>query len=154
MIFFVRELPRAVLAPNGGQRPQVAGPDGKMHDEPRNADQVVSAMYAISDATYHTILNTQEQPYPQFTFAVVSLTFYIRHGARKCPRCRGRCQCFRPRTPSNFGGDISTPILDALVKHDIVGGKTWEHVDEVRLRIREAEEVANEGILIEVTEAE
>lgn len=142
MIFFVRALPSRILSPNGGTR-----------DEKRDGKMVVDAMYELSDAAFHTIQNTQEQPYPQFIYAVISLTFYVRHGAGKCPRCRGRCQCYRPRTPSNFGGDITTPILDALVKHDIIGGKTWEHVDEVRLRIRAAEEVAKEGILVEVVEA-
>lgn len=142
-MFFVRQLPRAILSPNGGTR-----------DEHRNGQQVVDAMYEISDAAFHTIQNTIEQPYPQFLLVVVTLTFYIRHGTRKCPRCRGRCLCYRPRTPSNFGGDISTPILDALVKHDIIGGKTWEHIDEVRLRIRECEDATQEGILVEVVEAE
>lgn len=154
MMFFVRALPDRILAPNGGTRAQVVDEDGATHDAPRNADHVVSAMYSLGDATFHTVLNTQEQPYPQFHYAVVRLTFYIKHGARKCPRCRRQCQCFRPRTPSNFGGDISTPILDALVKHDIIGGKTWEYVDEVQLRIREAIDAGHEGILVEITEAD
>lgn len=143
MIVFVRALPARVLSPNGGTR-----------DKPRTAADVVDSMYLFGSEVYHAVLETQEQPYPQFACATISLTFYIRHGAQgRCPRCRGHCQCYRPRTPSNFGGDTATPILDALVRLGILGGKTWTHVDEVRLRIREAAEVAGEGVLVEVTEA-
>ena len=143
MIFYVRALPNRILSPNGGTR-----------SEKRNGQDLIDAMYALSDAAYHALRESQEPPYETFNRAVIALTFCIKRGAQRCPRCRGVCQCYRPRTPSNFGGDIATPIRDALVKHDVIAGKTWQHVAEVRLRIRDAEETANEGILVEVSEAE
>lgn len=144
MIVFVRALPPRILSPNGGTR-----------DKPRTPDEVVDAMYNFGGEVYHAILNSFEYPLPHFEHCVITLTLKARHGAHgRCPRCVGKCQCYRPRSPSNFSGDIATAILQGLMRHGIIDGTTFTNIDEVRLRVRDAGEIANEGMLIEIAETD
>lgn len=140
MIVFVRALPPRILSPNGGTR-----------DKPRTPGEVVDAMYEFGSAVYHAILDLPEPVDEHYDHAIVTFTLYAKHGAHgRCPRCRGRCQCYRPRSPSNFSGDIATAILNGLVRHGVIDGTTFTNIDEVRLRVRPATEIANEGVLVEI----
>lgn len=133
---WIPTLPEKALSPNGGQRSR------------RNPWQVAESKLELGTATHHAILAAYAPSIPTLTAPVViTLTMYAKHHSRTGDGY------YRPLDPSNIGGDVLKPIVDALVRLDILASDDYKHVEEVRLRMRHVENLTDEGLLLEVSEA-
>lgn len=77
---------------------------------------------------------------------VITITMYARHHTRNGDGY------YRSTDPSNLGGDIAKPIVDALVRLDILTNDDYTVVDEVRLRVRHVDTLEEEGMRLECVE--
>ena len=145
MRVLIPALPSRTLAPHGGQR------------DHREREDVINANQALGEAAYHAVLDTLGPDHESHAGRItVTLTLRAAHGAKgQCPRCRAlpKCDCYRPRSPSNFSGDICTAVLDgALRRHGIIATTTYAEIEEVRMRVEHVPTLEDEGIMVEVTE--
>lgn len=132
---WIPTLPERALSPNGGQRSR------------RNPWQVAESKLELGSATHHAILATYAPDIPHFTeLVVITITMYAKHGVRNGDGF------YRPLDASNMGGDVASPIVNALVRLDVIRDDSYKFVDEVRLRVRHVDTLEAEGIRLEVEE--
>lgn len=132
---WIPTLPERALSPNGGQRSR------------RNPWQVANSKLELGSATHHAILATCAPDIPRLSAPVViTITLYAKHYAKAGDGY------YRTADPSNLGGDVAKPIVDALVRLDVLPGDDYKVVDEVRLRVRHVETLEEEGIRLECHE--
>ncbi len=135
MSVWIPTLPERALSPNGGQRSR------------RNPWQVAESKLELGSATHHAILATYAPSIPHLNAPVaITLTMYAKHHTRNGDGY------YRSTDPANLGGDIAKPIVDALVRMDILDGDDYKVVDEVRLRVRHVDSLEEEGIRLAVEE--
>lgn len=115
----------------------------------RNPWALSEARLELADVAYHAILAAYAPSIPRLNPPVVIRgTFHARHGTRNGDGL------YRAMDPSNNGGEPFKPLVDALVRAEIIPDDTYKQVEEVRLRIRHVESLAEEGVLMEVWECE
>ena len=132
---WVPALPLRALSPNGGQRSR------------RDPWAVSSAKLELGSATHHAILAAYAPTIPHLDAPVaITITMYAKHHTRNGDGY------YRSTDPANLGGDIAKPIVDALVRMDILDGDDYKVVSEVRLRVRHVDRLEAEGIRLEVEE--
>lgn len=131
---WVPALPETALSPNGGKRSR------------RNPWELAEAKLALGDVAYHAVLGAYAPNIPHLDAPVViTCTLYAWHHRRNGDGL------YRPTDPSNLGGDVLKPLIDAaLVRTGIIDDDDYKTVAEVRLRIGHVEDLASEGIMLEV----
>lgn len=134
---WVPMLPDRALAANGGGRSR------------RDPWALSEAKLALGECCYHAVLAAYAPSVPALTPPVViTATLYARHHSKPGD---GK---YRPRDPSNIGGDVLKPLIDyGLVRLGVIPDDDYTTVQEVRLRVRHVESLAEEGITIEVESA-
>ena len=134
---WVPVLPIKALSPNGGGRSR------------RNPWEVASAKLELGTACHHAILAAYAPEIPHFSVPVViTITMYAKHHTRNGDGY------YRSTDPANLGGDIAKPLVDALVRLDIIDGDDYKRVTEVRLQMRHVDTLSDEGICITCEEGE
>lgn len=133
---WVPALPQRPLSPNGGQRSR------------RNPHEVADAKLTLGDVAWHAVRAKYGPDVPTLTPPVIiSLTLYAKHNAKTGDGL------YRPTDPSNIGGDVAKPVIDAgLVKNGVIPDDTYKCVDLVTLRVEHVERLQDEGIALEVWE--
>ena len=133
---FVPMLPARALSANGGGRSR------------RDPWSLSEAKLELGDCSYHAVLAAYAPHVPSFTGRVIiTATLYARHNTKNGD---GR---YRPRDPSNIGGDCLKPLIDyGLVRLGVIPDDDYLTVDEVRLRVRHVDSLEEEGIRLEVEE--
>jgi hypothetical protein len=135
IVVWIPTLPERSLSPNGGQRSR------------RNPWQVANSKLELGSATHHAILAAYAPTIPHLDAPVaITITMYAKHHVRNGDGF------YRPLDASNIGGDVAKPIVDALVRMDILDGDDYKVVEEVRLRVRHVDRLEAEGIRLEVEE--
>lgn len=129
-------MPRRALSPNGGGRSR------------RNPWELSEAKLELGDCAYHAVLAEYAPNIPQFAgMVVITATLYARHHTRNGDGL------FRPQDPGNIGGDVLKPIIDyGLVRLGVIVDDDYQHVEEVRLRVRHVDTLEAEGIELVVEE--
>ena len=132
--FWVPALPEQALSANGGGRSR------------RDPWSLSEAKLSLGDVTYHAVLAAYAPNIPTITPPVViSVTLYVRHNTRNGDGL------YRPKDPSNIGGDVLKPIIDyGLVRHGIIPDDDYLTVESVVLRVRHVQTLIEEGFSVSV----
>ena len=125
----------------GGQSLSSNAKDGKRHPM-----AVYKAKEALQEAAYFAALE-QLGPLPakpRIEFSDILLDFHICYGRRP------KDGIYRFTDPSNGGGDVAKPIVDALRYAKVIPDDTYKHVRMFSTHITPVETLAEEGVQVTV----
>ena len=134
MDVWIPALPGRALSANGGGRSR------------RDPWTLSEAKLTLGDVAYHAVLAAYAPNIPTIpTPVTITVTLSARHGTKNGDGL------YRPRDPSNIGGDVLKPIIDyGLVRLGVIPDDDYTHVAEVRLRVKHVGELRDEGIQVRV----
>lgn len=99
----------------------------------------------LRQATCIAIGNKYRPDVPAYAAGLIDITYM-------CSAKRPGDGMYRPRDPSNIGGEIIKGIIDAVVDMGVLPDDDYRYVPAVVLRIERVKTIAEEGIVLIVQE--